>query len=95
MTHYRECSHWMDDSVNGKLSTLVNSLKKSTFMCLLLTYQSHIYSMFTPTIKIVLIAFQENVKILASTSSVMVIIKDDVASDMALNGNTILTKEIK
>jgi hypothetical protein len=51
--------------------------------------------MFTPTIKIVLIAFQENVKILASTSSVMVIIKDDVASDMALNGNTILTKEIK
>ncbi len=41
------------------------------------------------------IAFQENVKILASTYGVMGIIKDDVASDMALNGNTFLTKEIK
>lgn len=64
-------------------------------MCLLLIYQSHIYSMFTPTIKIAVIAFQENVKILASTSSVMVIIKDDVAFDMALNGNALLTKEKK
>ncbi len=64
-------------------------------MCLLLTYQSHIYSTFTPTIKIVVIAFQENVRILASTSSVMVIIKDDVAFDRAFNGNAFLTKEIK
>ncbi len=40
------------------------------------------------------IAFQENVEILASTLDVMVTIKDDVASDMALNGNTLLTKEV-
>jgi hypothetical protein len=43
----------------------------------------------------VVIAFQENVRILASTSSVMVIIKDDVAFDRAFNGNAFLTKEIK
>jgi hypothetical protein len=51
--------------------------------------------MFTPIVKTMVTAFQENVKILASTSGVMVITKDDVASDMALNGNTLLTKEIK
>ncbi len=64
-------------------------------MCLLLTYQSHTYVMFTPTVKTMVTAFQENVKLLASTSGVMVITNDDVASDMALNGNTLLTKEIK
>jgi hypothetical protein len=31
---------------------------------------------------------------LASTPNVMVTIKDDVASDMALNDNTLLTKEV-
>jgi hypothetical protein len=51
--------------------------------------------MFTPIVKTMVIAFQENVKILASTYVVTVIIKDDVAFDMALNGNTLLTKEIK
>ncbi len=56
---------------------------------------SHLYSMFTPLVKIMVTTFQENVKILASTSVVMVIVKDDVASDMALNGNVLLTKEIK
>ncbi len=64
-------------------------------MCLLLIYQSHTYNMFTPIVTTMVIAFQENVKILASTYGVMGIIKDDVASDMALNGNTFLTKEIK
>jgi hypothetical protein len=41
--------------------------------------------MFTHIVKVMVIAFQENVKILASTLDVMVIIKDDVASNMALN----------
>jgi hypothetical protein len=45
-------------------------------------------SMFRPTIKATVTACQENVKILASTPNVMVIIKDDMASKMALNGNT-------
>jgi hypothetical protein len=40
------------------------------------------------------IVFKENVKILASTPNVMVTIKNDVASDMALNDNTLLTKEV-
>jgi hypothetical protein len=40
-------------------------------------------------------AFHENVKILAFTSIVMVIIKNDVASYMAFNGHVLLTKEIK
>jgi len=51
--------------------------------------------MFTPLVKIMVTTFQENVKILASTYVVTVIVKDDVASDMALNGNVLLTKEIK
>jgi hypothetical protein len=50
--------------------------------------------MFTPIVKTMVTAFQKNVKILASTSVVMVITNDDVASDMALNGKTLLTKEI-
>jgi hypothetical protein len=50
--------------------------------------------MFTPIVKVVVIFFQENVKILTSTLDVMVIIKDDVASNMALNGNALLTKEV-
>jgi hypothetical protein len=50
--------------------------------------------MFTPIVKVVVIFFQENVKILTSTLDVMVIIKDDVASNMALNGNAFLTKEV-
>jgi hypothetical protein len=40
------------------------------------------------------ILFQENVKILASTFDVMIIIKDDVATDMAFNDNALLTKEV-
>ncbi len=52
-------------------------------------------SMFTPTIRAMVIACQEIVKVLASTPNVMVIIKDDVASNMALNGNTLLTKRDK
>jgi hypothetical protein len=48
--------------------------------------------MFTPTFKTLVTAFQENLKILASISCVMVIIKDDVASNMAFNGNALLTK---
>jgi len=43
--------------------------------------------MFTPIVKVVVTIFQENVKILASTFHVMVTIKDDVASNMAFNGN--------
>jgi hypothetical protein len=50
--------------------------------------------MFTPLVKAMVIAFQENVKILAYSLDVMVTIKDDVASDMALNCNTLLTKEV-
>jgi len=50
--------------------------------------------MFTPTIKPMVIACQEIIKILASTPNVMVIIKDDVASNM-FNGNTLLTKRGK
>ncbi len=52
-------------------------------------------SMFRPAIKAMVTACQENVKILASTPNVMVIIKDDMASKMALNGNTLLTKRGK
>jgi hypothetical protein len=48
--------------------------------------------MFTPSIKAMVIACQENVKILTSTPNVMVINMDDVASNMALNGNTLLIK---
>ncbi len=50
--------------------------------------------MFTPVVKTMVIVFKENVKILASTPNVMVTIKNDVASDMALNDNTLLTKEV-
>jgi hypothetical protein len=39
------------------------------------------------------IAFFLNVKILASTPNVMVTIKNDVASNMGLNDNTLLTKK--
>jgi hypothetical protein len=49
--------------------------------------------MFTPTVKVVVIVFQENVKILAFARDVMVIVKDDVASNMAFNGNVLLTKK--
>jgi hypothetical protein len=49
--------------------------------------------MFTSIIKAVVIAFQENVKILASTPNVMIIVKDDLASNMALNGNALLTNK--
>jgi len=41
--------------------------------------------MFTPINKVVVTVFQENVKILASTSNVVITIKDDVATNMALN----------
>ncbi len=50
--------------------------------------------MFTSTSKVVVILFQENVKILTSTPNVMIIIKDDVATDMAFNDNALLTKEV-
>ncbi len=50
--------------------------------------------MFTSTSKVMVILFQENVKILASTFDVMIIIKDDVATDMAFNDNALLTKEV-
>jgi len=51
--------------------------------------------MFTPNVKVMVIVLKENVKILASTFNVMVTIKDDVAFDMALNGNALLTKKVK
>jgi hypothetical protein len=51
--------------------------------------------MFKPTIKPMVTACQENIKILASTPNVMVIIEDDMASNMALNDNTLLTKRGK
>ncbi len=51
-------------------------------------------AMFTPIVKATVTIFQENVKILASTFDVMVVIKDDVAFNMALNGNALLTKEV-
>ncbi len=49
--------------------------------------------MFTPIVKTMVIAFFLNVKILASTPNVMVTIKNDVASNMGLNDNTLLTKK--
>jgi hypothetical protein len=54
-----------------------------------------INSIFVPTIKVMIFTFQENVQILAYTLHVMVTIKDVVASNMALNGNTLLIEEIK
>jgi len=50
--------------------------------------------MFTPTSKVVISLFQENVKILASTPDVTITIKDDVATNMAFNDNALLTKEV-
>jgi hypothetical protein len=50
--------------------------------------------MFSPSSKIVVTLFQENVKILTSTPDVMITIKDDVATNMAFNDNALLTKEV-
>jgi hypothetical protein len=48
------------------------------------------YAVFTSNAKMMVIVFQEIVKMLASTPNVTIIIINDMASNTAINGNTLL-----
>jgi hypothetical protein len=70
---------------------LVNVLYVKFYMsCQNMMIYCYTYAMFTPNAKMMVIAFQEIVKMLASTPNVTIIIINDMASNMAINGNTLL-----
>ncbi len=75
---------------------LVNVLYVKFYMsCQNMMIYCYTYAMFTPNAKMMVIAFQEIVKMLASTPNVTIIIINDMASNTAINGNTLLRLNVK
>jgi len=75
---------------------LVNVLYVKFYMsCQNMMIYCYTYAMFTPNAKMMVIAFQEIVKMLASTPNFIIIIINDMASNAAINGNTLLRLNVK